>query len=69
MFAKAIRKYMDIKIVKIKHESKDMTMRGFASFNDIPRMNKVLVDSLVVDDGPHHHVDVPDGVGQRYEAV
>ena len=28
-------------------------------------IDEVGVDGLVVDDGPHHHVDVPDGVCQR----
>ena len=36
---------------------------------DVPGVYEVLVDSLVMDDGPHHHMDVPDGVGQRDHAV
>lgn len=31
--------------------------------------DEVGVDGLVVDDGAHHHVHVPDGVGQRDHAV
>ena len=37
--------------------------------NSIIGNDEVGVDSLVVDDGPHHHVDVPDGVSQGDEAV
>ena len=37
--------------------------------NRIIGNDEVGVDGLVVDDGPHHHVDVPDGVGQGDEAV
>ena len=37
--------------------------------NSAVRNDEVGVDCLVVDDGPHHHVDVPDGVSQGDEAV
>ena len=37
--------------------------------NRIIGNDEVGVDGLVVDDGPHHHVDMPDGVGQGDEAV
>ena len=37
--------------------------------NSMVRNDEVGVDSLVVDDGPHHHVDVPDGVGQGDDPV
>ena len=37
--------------------------------NSITGNDEVGVDGLVVDNGPHHHVDVPDGVRQGDQAV
>ena len=37
--------------------------------NSMVRNDEVGVDCLVVDDGPHHHVDVPDGVSQGDDPV